>query len=156
MGSRASLVFVLSFSIVLQITVCNAAFMQHRSPQNVNFITPTECFPQISVGKNNHQLFARDSMNDDSSNDNENQEQKNAKNRKNGDNPPSWMLPSDNPESAERRARMARLHEEMQRFVHGSELQNLRTDVVALKESLQIALATDDIGRIVTLYKAIE
>mmetsp|Transcript_27327 Transcript_27327/g.41141 ORF Transcript_27327/g.41141 Transcript_27327/m.41141 type:complete len:453 (-) Transcript_27327:138-1496(-) len=69
---------------------------------------------------------------------------------------PSWYLPSDHPESATRRERLVRMQEDMQRFAHGSELQDLRLDIASLKENLKWALATDDITRIIDLTAAIE
>lgn len=133
--------FVLCFSVVLQIvTFSHAAFVPQSIQKNI-LLNPQAV---TSFGHQNGYFSAKkgDGINDDDKNSE--------------DESPSWLLPSGHPESAARRARMVRLHEEMQRFVHGSELQNLRNDVVSLKASLQKALATDNISRIVDLYSAIE
>lgn len=159
-GPSFSLLSVLSLCsmALLQITISNAAFVPKHVQQNLILTAkPTNIF-----GRNNNVHFLKkdDRFNADDD-DNEEKIKKNkidtnAKRNKDDDNSPSWLLPSDKPESAERRARMVQLHEEMQRFVHGSELQNLRNDIKGLQDTLQIALATDDLVRIVSLSKAIE
>ena len=69
---------------------------------------------------------------------------------------PSWYLPSNQNESKARRERLVKTYEEMQQFVHGSDLVNLRLDIANFEENLKWALATDDIQRIVDLKNAIE
>lgn len=69
---------------------------------------------------------------------------------------PSWYLPSNQNESKARRERLVKTYEEMQQFVHGSDLVNLRLDIANFEENLKWAFATDDIQRIVDLKNAIE
>lgn len=139
--------FVLSFSIVLEITISNAAFIPQKMQQCV-FSNLMES-SHVCRGKNSIPFMASEN------NDDSNQEEERSSTG-DDDKSPSWLLPSDHYESAARRERMVRMHEEMERFVHGSELQNLRSDIAALKESLQVSLATDNIGRIIDLSNAIE
>ncbi len=157
-GKKATLSLVLSMSVLLQNTCSCAAFVPQTiqtSTAGSNIILSPQQQGHFEA-KTKH-FVARDddetSSDDDSKN---NLHQNNKKKYQDDDGSPSWLLPSDHYESAERRARMVKLHEEMQSFVHGSELQNLRNDIVTLKKSLQSALKTDNIGRIVDLYSAIE
>lgn len=69
---------------------------------------------------------------------------------------PSWWLPSQTPESKVRQERLLSEMENMKRFVQGKELEELVTDVNAMKINLKYALATDDITRIIALKKAIK
>lgn len=91
--------------------------------------------------------FLKRSQDDDENNDN--QKSPNSK-------LPSWWLPSDQPESPSRQERLVRMHEQMSRFAHGSDLETLRSDIQNFKNNLKYALATDDIGRIIDLTAAIE
>ena len=146
--------FVLSFSIVLETTISNAAFIPQKRMQQSIFSNSMES-SHVIRGKNNMHFLTSDGVNNNNNDSDDDDSKKEEERSRNGD--PSSLLPSDHHESAaRRRERMVRMHEEMQRFVHGSELQNLRSDIAVLKESLQVALATDNIGRIIDLSNAIE
>jgi hypothetical protein len=69
---------------------------------------------------------------------------------------PSWWLPSQTPESEVRQERLLDEMENMKRFAQGKQLEELITDVNAMKINLKYALATDDITRIISLKKAIK
>ncbi len=141
----ASIIFVLSISAVFQESAlpnANAAFVPNylmAAPGSANVAVVAA--RSYRTSRTLHHARASDDEKDDDHDD---------------QNRPSWYLPSDHPESATRRERLVRMQEEMQRFAHGSELQDLRVDIASLKENLKWALATDDITRIIDLSAAIE
>jgi hypothetical protein len=96
-----------------------------------------------------HKYYMKDDkQNEENENENENNEANNQQS--------SCYLPSNTPESPTRQKRLIQLQKNMQQFKHGSDLTNLRNDIVSLKENLKWALATDDIARIIDLSFAIE
>jgi hypothetical protein len=141
----------LSLSVVVSLLVIsNAAFIPTPSVHKLYKIHINT--PSLVFEKSNSRLFYK-AKNNEGENDDE-QETETDKNS----NLPSWYLPSNNKsESPERRERLVRVFEEMQRFTHDAdELRNLRSDIASLKENLKWALATDDIQRAIDLTNAIE
>jgi hypothetical protein len=138
-SAATTILFVLSLS-----TYTGIEFSDAFAPSIPSSSSLTSSSKQQNNYYNNIIRHAKKEENDQKNNDNDDE------------NLPSWYLPSDHPESAKRRQRLVRFQEEMMRFKHGTELENLRTDLVSMKENLKWALATDDIGRIIDLTAAIE
>lgn len=150
-NSFPSFSLALSLSIVVSLSVISkAAFIPSSSFHKVyNIHTNT---PSVVSKKSNSRLFYKARQNSGKSDDDKETEKDKSSNL------PSWYLPSnDKSESPERRERLVRIFEEMQRFTHdANELRNLRSDIASLKENKKWALATDDIQRAIDLTNAID
>jgi hypothetical protein len=133
--------FPSSLSVTAFILYISASHNNNLMCTHAAFVSnPIPTINRVSVNKSYSHLKAKKSDEDDK------EDQK----------MPSWWIPSQQPESATRRERLVRMNEEMLRFAQGIELQNLRSDISALKDNLRWALATDDIQCIIDLTAAIQ
>ena len=146
----------LSTAIVASLVIISCTVQSNNNAAVAFVPTPTNLSPNSHVGSNGSSInmpspsirYSKPSQDDNDEND----EKHVNPNKK----LPSWWLPSDKPESNSRQERLVRMHEQMSRFAHDAELENLRSDISNFKNNLKYALATDDIGRIIDLTAAIE